>query len=190
MTRGVVVAAVNDAPAIAFTAGTAQTYTEDGSPVLVLADASFAITDVDNGSFNNGALQVTIKAGGATTDRLTVVAGNGVTLGAGANAAQVFYNIGGTATLVGTLSSVTASTSLKITFNSAATVAAVNAVAKQVGYSTTSQDPSPATSRTIGFTFFDGLAWNTGGEAVQPVAVQPVNDAPVVKLATTVGSWT
>ncbi|MFM8285490.1 MAG: beta strand repeat-containing protein, partial [Planctomycetaceae bacterium] len=190
VTRGVVVAAVNDAPAIAFTAGTAQTYTEDGSPVLVLADASFAITDVDNGSFNNGALQVTIKAGGATTDRLTVVAGNGVTLGTGANAAQVFYNIGGTPTLVGTLSSVTASTSLKITFNSAATVAAVNAVAKQVGYSTTSQDPSPATSRTIGFTFFDGLAWNTGGEAVQPVAVQPVNDAPVVKLATTVGSWT
>jgi hypothetical protein len=184
------VIAVNDAAAIAFTAGSAQTYTEDGSPVLVLAGASFAISDVDNSSFNNGALQVTIRAGGATTDRLTVVEGNGVTRGTGSNAAQVFYNIGGTPTLVGTMSSVAATTSLKITFNGSATVAAVNAVAGQIGYSTTSQDPSPTTSRTIGFTFFDGAAWNTGGEAVQPVSVQPVNDAPVVKLATTVGSWT
>lgn len=184
------VIAVNDAAAIAFTAGSAQTFTEDGSPVLVLAGATFAISDVDNSTFNNGALQVTIKAGGATTDRLTVVAGNGVTRGTGANAAQVFYNIGGTPTLVGTMSSIAATTSLKITFNASATLAAVNAVAGQIGYSTTSQDPSPTTSRTIGFTFFDGAAWNTGGEAVQPVSVQPVNDAPVVKLATTVASWT
>jgi len=112
-----------------------------------------------------------------------------VTLGTASNAGKVYYDFGQGPVEVATVPTTAATTSLKITFNANATLAVVNAVTAQVGYSTTSQDPSPSTTRTVGFTFFDGKAWNTGGEAVQPVALQPINDAPVVKLATTVASW-
>ncbi|MBK7847178.1 MAG: cadherin repeat domain-containing protein [Zoogloea sp.] len=77
----------------------------------------------------------------------------------------------------------TGSTPLTVTFNSNASVAAVQALVRNITYRNTSENPSTAT-RSISLTVSDGTGM-TSTPAVVTMAVSAVNDAPVITSAAT-----
>ena len=189
LTSTVSVVAVNDAPTFTGTAG-GVTFTENASAVAIMASA--AIADVDVANLNGTQLTVAFA---------TYQAGDVLTINnQGSGAGQVGYNsstgvvsYGGVA--IGTATGGNGS-ALVITFNSAsATTAAVNAVANQLRYSSTSDDPTAggtATTRALTVTFNDCGNSGTGGPLTAArtgtVTVAAVNDAPTVTFPTSVNT--
>ncbi|MFM8223723.1 MAG: cadherin domain-containing protein, partial [Planctomycetaceae bacterium] len=139
VTKTVTVAAVNDAPTLAASAGSAS-YLENAAPVLI--DPAFSIGDVDSANFDLGTLKVGFASGSITTDRIVLV-------DEGTGAGQVGIasgkiSFGGTQ--VGTFTGgMTTSGLLTITFNAAATPAIAQAVARRMGYSNASDNPGVTT---------------------------------------------
>ena len=174
-TASLVITAVNSNPVLTIPAGTTS-YSE-GAYVFVTPSA--ALTDVDSPDFNGGQLVVTITVGGESTDRFyinTQGTNPGQVFASGAN---VSYNGGSGSVLVGTLSGgVGAGDPLVITFNASATSSAVAAIASQVLYWNTSDNPS-AISRTVTFEVTDGDGGSSGTPS-RTISVTPVNDAPLL----------
>ncbi|MBT8443487.1 MAG: hypothetical protein KJO13_02005, partial [Gammaproteobacteria bacterium] len=106
-----------------------------------------------------------------------------------ASGSNLSYNDGGGSVLIGTISGGYGSGDpLVITFNANATAEGVAAVAEQVLFWNTSDDPS-ATSRTVTMQVTDG---DGGTSAIQTrtIDVTPLNDAPVVTTTGTSLSYT
>jgi hypothetical protein len=131
------------------------------------------VTDADSTDFNGGSLTVSLAANGTSTDQLTIINQGSAAGQIGVSGSNVTY--GGTT--IGTLTGGSNGTDLVITFNSgAATAAAVQALARDIAFSNTSEVPSTAT-RTVSFTVADGDGGSNSGSAM--VDVTAVNDAPV-----------
>jgi len=155
------------------------TFTEgDTSALLFLSSA--LITDVDANHFDGGSLTVALGSYYAG-DTLSVVAGNGISV----SGSTVSYN----GEAIGTVSGGSGS-DLVISFISAdADITAVQALVGQIGYSSSSENPTQAGSagsRSVTVTLNDGGNTGTGGEKddLTPVtgsfAVIGVNDAPAI----------
>ena len=163
----------NDDPVLTLPTGTTG-YTE-GSTVFVTPTAT--LTDVDSADFDGGQLVVTIASGGEALDRLYV---NSEGTGPGqvfASGSSVSYNDGGGSVVIGTLSGgYGAGDPLVITFNATATADGVAAVAEQVLFWNTSDDPS-VSSRTVTMQVTDGDG-GTSTLQTRTIDVTAANDAP------------
>jgi hypothetical protein len=139
-----------------------------------ILDAQATVMDPDSADFAQGALTVTIKDGRTSADLLGIQSqdsgGSSVTV----VDTTVFYGVDPVGTL--TLQTDDANV-LTVTFNSAATVAVVQKVLRQVTFSN-SDDASPPSNRTLEFVLTDG----DGGTSV-PVKLKleiwPPNRAPI-----------
>ncbi|MBN8281906.1 cadherin domain-containing protein [Zoogloea sp.] len=158
--------------------GYSGTYVENAAAIY---DAGATVTDSDTAVFTGGQLIYQITANGTATDELGVQ-NQGTGAGQiGLSGTNVTY--GGTT--IGTYSGSfgNGSTPLTVTFNSNASVAAVQALVRNITYRNTSDSPSTAT-RTISLTVSDGTGM-TSTPAVVTMAVTSVNDAPAITSAAT-----
>ena len=147
-TTEIAIEAVNSDPTLTLSQ-TSKTYSVGLGPVAL--DGLLAIADIDNAVFDGGSLVVSITSNANAGDVLSIRS-------TGSNAGQVSVtgtsvSVGGT--VVGSFTGGTAATSLNVSFNSAATQAAVNAVAQAVTFDTTDTREAPP-ARLISFTVDDG----------------------------------
>lgn len=162
------------------TPGTASTasYTE-GQPLTVIAPAG-TVVDPDSTNFDQGVLTVTIESG-TDLDRLGIASGGSIF----ADENSVYYDFGrrdqngdriGPELIGYWYGGTGASNPLTVTFNSAATRPAVEALLRAIGYYNLSS--SPGTARTVDFTLSDG----DGGTSPPAVAAITINqvDQPAV----------
>jgi VCBS repeat-containing protein len=126
----------------------AVSYTENAAPTLIAAAAT--ASDVDNANLTGATITLT---NAASLDVLSVV---------------------GTLPTGITASSYDPATGI-LTLSGSATVAAYQSAIRQIGYSSTSENPS-ATPRTVTVTVNDGTT--TSATATTTIAVIPVNDPP------------
>ena len=148
------------------------TYTENASPVQMAPWAS--LVDQDNLTFDGGILQAAITAHAQTGDRLRVRNEGSGAGQVGVTGSTVFY--GGIQ--VGSWSGGNGAAPLVITLNSNSIPAAVQAILRNITFSTGGDAPA-TTARTVQFALSDGL----GGRSNLPtktVNVQAVNDAPIL----------
>ncbi|MFX4229840.1 MAG: hypothetical protein ACFHHU_18760 [Porticoccaceae bacterium] len=160
---------------IANLGGDSVSFAEGNSAVALDSGGNLTITDADNpASFNGGNLTVTVSGNAqANEDILTLITTGTVSL-AGATAGSN-VSVGGT--VIGTLgNNIAAGNNLVINFNSNATVARVQDLARAVAYQNDSQNPT-ASTRSVSMTLTDndGLASTA---AVSSVVVSAVNDNP------------
>ncbi|MEZ6057924.1 MAG: tandem-95 repeat protein [Planctomycetaceae bacterium] len=161
---------VNDAPVITMAGGT-QTYTENGAPILL--DVTTTVTDVDSANFAGGTMTVSVVSGGGTADQLSIRHQGTAAGQIGVSGTDVTY--GGT--IIGTFTGGNgAATPLVITFNSNATPAAVQALARNIQWSVTGENPT-TTQRLIRIVVTDGDG-GTSNNGQNLYNVVSVNDAP------------
>lgn len=165
-------------PSIAGLGGDSVNFAEGDSAVVLDTNGDLTITDVDSPtSYNGGNLTVTVSGNAqAGEDILTLVTTGNVSL-AGSN-----VSVDGT--VIGTLANtIAAGNDLVINFNSNATAARVQDLARAVAYLNESQSPTEST-RSISMTLTDndGLASTS---VVSSVVVSAVNDAPLANGGTT-----
>jgi hypothetical protein len=164
----------NTPPAISLPGGPV-TFIENSPPAVL--DATATAADVDFGNFDTGTLTVDFSANGAAEDRLSVrnqgtgsgqvgVSGNAITYGG----TQVATFTGGTGT-----------TPLVITFNTSSSIAAVQAVARNLTYEDVSDNPLTAV-RTVRLVMTDGDG-GTSNTATKSVSVTPTDDPPAITLS-------
>lgn len=171
--KNVTVVAKNSGPVLGAWDGTV-TYHE---PTLVLAtpplvlDSNSTVSDLDAVDLDKGRLTVKVSANSQSSDRVGIRhVGNGAGQ-IGVEGATVKF--GGT--VIGTFAG---TTTLTVTFNASATAAAVQALLRNVTFSTISDKPS-ALPRTLSVLLTDGDG-GTSNQASKTVNVIPKNDAPVL----------
>ena len=162
----------NDVPTITLP-GTTVDYTENDPATII--DATATISDVDSANFDGGEVRVGF-AGGTGRDGDTLsIRNQGTGSGQiGVTGSTVSYE----GTDIGTFTGGTSSTPLVVSLNSNATPAAVQALARNVTFENTSDNPSE-TTRTVRFDALDG----DGGDAMNvdtTVDVTAENDAPTI----------
>ncbi|MGF6690620.1 VCBS repeat-containing protein [Metapseudomonas resinovorans] len=165
---------VNDAPLLGSMGGT-LVYTENASAKVI--DSSVTLSDIDSPNFDGGKLTVAFSANGTAADQLSILAGGNITLQGSQN---VRYN-GNT---IGTWGGGSNGSALVISFNSAATLVAVQALIQRIAYANSDDAPS-VLDRTLSFTLDDGDGTANGGQnlatAYALVQVNAVNDIPVAQ---------
>ncbi|MEP3121191.1 MAG: DUF4347 domain-containing protein, partial [Nisaea sp.] len=179
VTSAVSVSGVNDVPA--FTGvDNAAAFTEDGTAVVLDANATVADAELDalnsgNGNYSGATLTLS-RNGGANAD--DVFANNGQ-LGALTQGGNLVYN----GTTVGTVTTNSGGT-LLLTFNGSATSALVDSVLQNITYSN-SNDTPPANVQ-INYAFSDGNSGTQGSGGAGSdtndsitVTITAANDAPV-----------
>jgi hypothetical protein len=150
-------------------------YTENTAARILAGGAR--VFDINSTNFNKGQLVVSVSANVSTDDRLEIhsqgtaagqisVSGNNVLFGG-----QV----------IGTFSGGVGSTPLTIKLNASATVAAAQALVRNISFRSLNDAVSTLT-RTISFQLSDGTGF-TGALANKIVYVIGVNDAPVLNNA-------
>lgn len=164
----------NDAPSITLM-NVGGPYVEGGAPALF--DTAPVLSDPDSTNFDTGTLTASIVSAGTADDRITIrhqgtaagqigVSGNDVTYGG---------------TVIGTWAGGTSgSTPLVITFNSQATLPAVQALAGNIQFSNVSDNPS-TTARLIRMVVTDGDG-GTSNNGQNLLAVSAVNDSATISL--------
>ena len=163
--------AAGDTPPVITTPGAAVNYLENDPATII--DANATVSDIDSLNFFQGTLTVSISAGGEASDQLEIVEGGNVTLVGGDNNVMVGVN------LIGHTSGGNDGTPLVITFTPQATPDLVQEMVRQIGFRSSSDDPSTA-PRTVDFVLTDGDG-GTSNIAQQTVAViTAVNDPPAV----------
>ncbi len=169
-TKTISVVARNDAPVIgAF--DTLVTYIENGVPVTL--DANATVTDVDSANFAGGKLSVWISANGQSTDRLGI-------RHMGNAAGQI--GVSGTTVRFGGVSigTFTGTTSFLVTLNGSATPAAVQALLRNITFTSLSENPS-VLNRTVKVMLTDGDG-GTSNLSAKTVRVVARNDAPETRF--------
>ena len=175
----VTVVAVNDAPVVTTSAG-AVAYTENAAATAL--DPGLVVGDVDSTDLTGATVQIST---GCTNpeDVLAFTPGAGLAAGRATRAARAAGAVRRAAVVTPdppggiTVGSYNAST-CTLTLTGTATVAAYQAVLRQVTYANTSDDPSTA-ARTVTFTIDDGQAANHSGSGSRDLVVTAVNDPPV-----------
>ena len=157
-------------PPIVTVSGSPLAYTENSPATLI--DSAATVTDGDSPNLNTGTLTANFSANGTADDRLTIVNQGVAADQIGVSGTTVTY--GGTA--IGTFTGGIGTTPLVVTFNSASTPAAAQALLQNLAYST---DAPSTTNRTVSFVVSDG-ANGISTAANKTITVTAVNDAPTV----------
>jgi Domain of unknown function (DUF4347)/Concanavalin A-like lectin/glucanases superfamily/Calx-beta domain/Putative Ig domain len=167
----VVVNPVNDMPTIALPTG-AIAYAENATPVLL--DAAATVADIDSANFDTGTLTVRYTAGGNASDRLSIrnqgTAAGQISL----DGRKVLYE----GTQIGTYTGGIGTDNLVITFNTAATPIATQALVKNLTYANVSEDPS-LSPRALEIVLTDGDG-GTSTAMTKTINVTSTNDAALI----------
>lgn len=157
--------------------GGAVNFVKGGQPVLVSSAATFA--DPDSPNLNGGNLTVALTANAESTDRLRI-RHQGTTAGQiGVNGSNVTF--GGAANVIGTWTGGDGANPLVVTFTSnLATPAAVQALLRNLVFSSTAAIPSPL-PRTLQVTVDDG----DGGDGTSAPSAKTLG----VVNNTVIGGW-
>jgi surface-anchored protein len=180
--REVAVIPVNDAPVVVTSEGSSS-YVENDPAIII--DSAVTVSDVDSTNFEGGKLTISIAVNRQTTDRLTI-------LSQGDGPGEI--NVSGTDVLyegvvIGTYAGgYTSSSPLVVTLSGSATPAAIQQLARQVGFHNSGDNPT-ALSRTVRFVTSDGDG-KTSVAATKTVDVTVFNDAPDITSFTTPVSYT
>ncbi|MDK1310614.1 Ig-like domain-containing protein, partial [Pseudoalteromonas ardens] len=156
-----------------------QTFTENGSAIIIDSDVVVADTELDAldsgaGNYNNATLTIARNGGASSQD----VFGNNGLLGTLTESSTFTYN----STTVGTVTTNSSGT-LVLTFNTSATSAIVDSVLQNITYQNSSE--APPSSVTLDYTFNDGTANSTGTNQAT-VTITAQNDDPTdISLDTT-----
>uniref|UniRef100_UPI00286D8556 DUF4347 domain-containing protein n=1 Tax=Sphaerotilus sp. TaxID=2093942 RepID=UPI00286D8556 len=163
--------------------GSAAAWTENGAAIVI--DPGATVTDADSLQFGNGLLSVSLSGNASADDRLAI-RNQGTGAGQiGVSGANVLY--GGV--VIGSFSGGTdGSTPLMVGFNSQATLAATQALLRNLTFDNVSEAPSTLT-RSIEIRLADGRE-GTSDAAIKTVTVTGVNDVPVLALSGSGGSYT
>ncbi|MEZ5652839.1 MAG: DUF4347 domain-containing protein [Burkholderiaceae bacterium] len=168
----------NLAPSIAFGSGG---FSVLENSVASIVDGLATVSDLDSVNFDAGHLVVDFSANGAPEDRLGV-ADQGVGPGqVGVSGASITYGGTPVATYVG---GTDGATPLDITFNTAADLAAVQAVMRRINYQAVGEDPNTL-DRTIRFVLSDGDG-GTSTPITKVIGVTADSDIWVTTTADTV----
>jgi uncharacterized delta-60 repeat protein/CSLREA domain-containing protein len=161
---------VNDAPVLGFASGD-SVFPENAGAVVLAPNAT--VTDQDSVNFDGGVFSVSITANGQAEDRLGI-RNQGTSAGQiGVLGATVSF--GGV--VIGTFTGGgDGTTPLVISLNANATVAAVQALARNITYQNVSEQPS-ALVRSLAAFVTDGDG-GTSNIASATFSVSSVNDAP------------
>ena len=167
----VTLSAVNDDPILALGSGDV-TYVENSPAILV--DGGLTVTDVDLLDFDGAVLSASLTANSTANDVLGIEhQGMGAgQVGVSNSPNTVFYE----GVAVGSWSY--ASGTLAVSFTTAADADAVQAVANQISYANSSEDPSAAT-RTLELSLTDGDG-GVSNTVSKSIFVTPVEDAPTI----------
>ncbi len=152
-------------------------YTEN-DPTTVI-DSSILVSDLDSADFNGGQLLVYISGNGTRFDMLAV-RNEGIGAGQiGVSGSNITYNFGAGAIIIGSFVGGTDDiTPLEITFNVNANAVAAQALARNITFVNTSDDPG-ALPRTVEFSLTDG----DGGTSIiasKLINVTATNDIPSI----------
>lgn len=180
VTRVMNVTAVNDAPVVTTSPGTAF-YAENQSAVVV--DSGLLVTDVDSHDLDLGSLRASVGSGKNSADRLSIISQGAGPGQIGLDGENVLFE----GTVIGTVSGGFTTSSLTVTFNSSATVEAAQALGRAIAFHNAGDNPTTA-NRSINFAVKDGDG-KTSLTASRQVEVSVANDAPVVSIATTTGNY-
>lgn len=165
-------AATNDAPVVTLP-GAGVNYTENDPATII--DAGVTVADADSANFDGGEFRVGFAGGtGRSGDALAIRNQGTGSEQIGVSGSDVTYE----GTTIGTFTGGASSTPLVVSLNSIATPTAVQALARNVTFENTSDNPSEAT-RTVRFDALDG----DGGDAMNvdtTVDVTAENDAPTI----------
>jgi hypothetical protein len=171
---------INDAPVIV-PSRAGFTYTENDAPTAI--DSGLTLIDPDSPQFGNGTLTANFLSGGAAEDRLTIRNQGTLPGQVGVNGSFVTYNFGSGPVTIGSItSSGIGLTNLQVTFNPSASLAAVQAVLRNVAYSNVSEAPSTV-QRVVRIVVSDGGGGPNNGFSAPvtwTVDVTSVNDAPTI----------
>jgi hypothetical protein len=157
---------VNDAPVVGSFEGSVAY--KPGSAGVIL-DSNATVTDVDSANFAGGRLTATVSSGLQSTDRIGIRHQGTAAGQIGVDGTTVKYGNVPIGTFSGT-------TSLIVTLNDKATVAAVQALLRSIWFYSTSSNPS-VTARKVRVSLTDG----DGGTSNQPE--KTVSISTVAKLA-------
>jgi Cadherin-like/Bacterial Ig domain len=180
VTIGINVQPVNQAPVINFPK-TSIAYLEASGEQII--DNSAIVSDADSLSFSSGYLTAAWITTPDSNDDLTIQ-----TQGSGSGKISVSgtdVSYGGV--LIGQLSGGTAGTTLTVTFNSAATPAAAQALARRLSYCNNSNTPS-LDLRQMSIRLNDGAGGQSNTASVT-VVVQASNNPPTLTLPSPDLTW-
>ncbi|MFK7888897.1 MAG: LamG-like jellyroll fold domain-containing protein, partial [Gammaproteobacteria bacterium] len=168
------ITAVNDAPVLTVNPGGGTYY--ENTPGTYF-DTALTISDGDSADFDGGQVTVSVSGSGEATDRLTIRDGGGVSV----VASDVRYDFGSGPVVVGTVAGGAGHLDpLVITFNGQSDATSVQAIARQIAFSSVSDAPSAA-QRALEMVVTDGDG-GTSAAGQRTVNVIPVNDAVVLDL--------
>ena len=168
----IAVTAVSDAPLLEL-GEAGPLFTENGAAVAIAPGA--LLGDPDTADFEDGRLTVSIGAGASADDRLLILHTGRGEGEIGVDGAELRY--GGV--VIGSFTGGKDGADLVVTFNRAATPAAVQALVRAIAFVNDSDDPGTM-SREVTFLFADG----DGGtaETLATVEVAANNDDPELEL--------
>jgi len=177
ITQTLTVTALNDAPVL--NGGGNVDFIENGPAVILWPGAT--VTDVDTPTFTGGSIKVAVTANWSAGDMLGVRHQGTAAGQISVTGTSIIY--GGA--MIGTMSGGADGLPLTITLTKKATLAAVQALLRDITYTSTSEGPAPG-GRTVTFTVIDGAGRSNGGfdtaTSTTTVNVLVVNDAPVLSL--------
>jgi hypothetical protein len=183
VSRGMIVKPVNTPPEIVITQNSVD-YTENATSTVI--DDQFEVSDVDSINFSGGKLTMTMTSptSGATVADRIQVNNQGTGVGQiGLSGTNVLY--GGMS--IGTFSGGNGTTPMTVSFNAQATPEAVQALMRNMMFSTAGENPSGA-ARSMNIMLTDGDG-GTSLVGTKTVNVTPVNDAPTIGGFTTAATY-
>lgn len=168
-TPGKLVIPVNKLPAV--TLGSAVTYTENAAPLLLASGAT--LTDADDANLSGGRVTVAIVSHASTLDALAIRNQGTGTSQVSVSGSSILYE----GLQIATFTGGQGTAPLQISLLSNATVAATQALLRNITFSTAGDSPSTA-RRTLRFTVTDPA----GGIGIRNLNVNVVatNDAPTL----------
>ena len=175
---------LNQPPVVTSSSSTAS-YTEDATATILQSAAT--VTDSDSADFSTGTLSVELTANSDAYDILSI-SSQGTGAGQiGVSGSTISYSGTPIATYAGGAYTSGSQVPLVITFNSASSVAAAQALLRRISFYNSSQAPS-ATARSVKFTLADGDG--SSATFTQTVSVTPVNDTPTLTSISTLAGAT
>ncbi|MBD0327909.1 MAG: VCBS repeat-containing protein, partial [Pyrinomonadaceae bacterium] len=147
-------------------------YTENSAATVLDSDAT--VSDTDSPNFNTGNLTVRFASEGTADDRLSIRnQGIGVTE-INLDGREIYYG----STKIGDFNGSIGTESLVINLNSDATVAATQALVRNITFANTSRNPATL-DRTVEIVLTDDTGTKSA-TVTKTVQVAPINDAPSV----------
>ncbi|WP_322647924.1 FG-GAP-like repeat-containing protein [Nostoc sp. ChiVER01] len=152
--------------------GDSIVYTENSAATVL--DLNATVSDTDSPNLNTGNLTVRFTSGGTAGDRLSIrnqgTGGTEINL----DGREIYYG----STKIGNFSGGIGTESLVINLNSAATVAATQALVRNITFTNTSKNPATV-DRTVEIVLTDDTGTKSAA-VTKTVKVAAVNDAPSV----------